>query len=218
MDDIRILFLQDGDRRWTEREHLTYAEGYLAMARKIAFVTEVLKKRGITKLYLPVSSIANLSRPKEQLQAGFNAYLHIPDFSKIRLKISLAGDFDKLPNEFKPLYKNLETSTRSNHDFELVLLLNWSVVDETVRIANQLQANGKEITKEALLLYSDIPEAVDFIIRTGKRRRLSSFVPLSGQYAELYFMDILFPDITENDITDALEYYKEVSSTRTFGK
>lgn len=188
------------------------------MARKIAFVTEVLAARGITKMYLPTNSIATLLRPQEQLQAGFDAYLHLHELAKINLKITLSGDFDKLPAHFKQRYKDLEAASPTVHDFELVLLLNWSMLDEVVRITNRLQANGKAITKESLLAYSDIPEEIDLIIRTGKRQRLSSFMPLSGQYAELYFMDILFPDITAEDIHKALDHYKSVVATRTLGK
>lgn len=188
------------------------------MARKIAFVTEVLAARGISKMYLPTSSIATLQRPKEQIDAGFSAYLQLHEFAKQRLKITLSGDFDTLPARFKAKYKHLETSSPATYDFELVLLLNWSTLDEVVRITNRLQAQNQAITRESLLANSDIPEEIDLIIRTGKRHRLSSFTPLSGQYAELYFMDILFPDITALDIHGALDYYKDTVATRTFGK
>ena len=217
MEDIRILFLQDGDRRWAEQAGLSYAAGYLQMARKIALVVEVLHQRGISKLYLPTNSIANLLRPIEQVDGFFAAYLRIPEYTNLRLAITLSGDFDRLPESFKPLYRELSASSDSHPQFELVLLLNWSLLDEIARITQKLATDGKAASPDNLLAYSDIPEPIDLIIRTGKRTRLSSFIPLSGQYAELYFMDILFPDIERDDINRALDHYKHVAPTRTRG-
>ena len=60
---------------------------------------------------------------------------------------------------------------------------------------------------------ADIKEPIDLIIRTGKKRRLSARVPLSGEFAELYFMDIFFPDITAGDIQKALDDYFALKSS-----
>ncbi len=65
-----ILFLQDGDRRWARRERVSYANGYLEMAKKIGLLIETLHSEGINRLWLPTNSIANLERPKEQVD-GF---------------------------------------------------------------------------------------------------------------------------------------------------
>ncbi len=213
--NIAILFLQDGDRRWARREGVSYAEGYRAMAKKIALLVDYLHTQGITKLYLPTNSVANLSRPPDQVTGFFEAYLKIPEYTQLGVKIVLHGNFDLTPPDFKPRYQELERITSENNEFTLHLLLNWSTLDELTRIMRKLQTDRKEVTPATLIEYSDIPEKIDLIIRTGKVRRLSSFIPLSGEYAELYFMDILFPDLTESDIQAALDHY--FSQERTLG-
>jgi len=216
--DIRILFLQDGDRRWARREGVSYADGYNKMAEKVGLLIDTLHELGVRKLYMPTNSVANLSRPPEQVKGFFSAYLTIPDFTKAKLKISLSGNLEKLPTEFVKPYEAMRESSKDNDEFELVLLLNWSILDEVVRVSNRLVDDGVPISEKSLLSNSDIPEPIDLIIRTGKRRRLSGFFPMSGQYAELYFMDILFPDITTDDIEKALSSYEQRAETRTYGK
>ncbi len=210
-----ILFLQDGDRRWAEREGVSYREGYEKMTEKIGLLINTLAKKGINKLYLPSNSIANLSRPKEQVDAWFEAYLNLPKYVDVPLNIIFCGDVDRIPEEFKDRYDQLQASS-DPEGFEFHFLLNWSTLDEIARISTKIAKEHKVITPELLLQYSDIPEPVDLVVRSGKRRRISSFMPLSGQYSELVFLDILFPDLTESDVEWFLEEY--ATRERTYGK
>lgn len=210
-----ILFLQDGDRRWAEREGVSYREGYEKMTEKIGLLINTLAKKGINKLYLPSNSIANLSRPKEQVDAWFEAYLNLPKYVDGPLKIIFSGDVDRIPEEFKDRYNQLQANSDPN-GFAFHFLLNWSTLDEIARISTKIAKEHKEITPELLLEYSDIPEPVDLVVRSGKRRRISSFMPLSGQYSELVFLDILFPDLVESDVEWFLEEY--AARERTYGK
>ena len=210
-----ILFLQDGDRRWAEREGVTYREGYEKMTEKIGLLINTLAKHGINKLYLPSNSIANLSRPKEQVDAWFEAYLNLPKYVDVPLNIIFAGDIDRIPSEFTERYELLRASSDPD-GFEFHFLLNWSTLDEVARISTKIAKDHGQVTHELLLEYSDIPEPIDLVVRSGKRRRISSFMPLSGQYSELYFLDILFPDLVESDVEAFLKDY--ASRERTFGK
>lgn len=210
-----ILFLQDGDRRWAEREGVSFREGYEKMTEKIGLLIDSLAKQGVSKLYIPANSIANLSRPKEQVDAWFEAYLNLPKYVTIPLRIKLSGDFDLLPKEYKERYRQLENQSDPN-GFTFTLLLNWSVLDEVARISSKIIKEHSQVSPELLLQYSDIPEPIDLVVRSGKRRRISSFMPLSGQYAEIVFLDILFPDLVETDVDTFLDEYK--SRERTYGK
>ncbi|MGH8898426.1 MAG: undecaprenyl diphosphate synthase family protein [Egibacteraceae bacterium] len=212
---VTILLLQDGARRWAQENEVPVAEGYRAMSRKLAFFADELHKRGITRYYAPTNSITNLRRQPEEVVAFFESYLLLPDYSNNRIRVTLAGNFDLIPKVFQERYRGLEASTASNSDFTVHLLVNWSVADEIVRIYNRLGQSQAMIDEQLLLSHADIPEPIDLIIRTGKRRRLSSFYPLNGAYAETCFLDVLFPDLQEHHIDQALKSYAQ--QERTYG-
>jgi len=185
------------------------------MAKKIAFLAQTLKSEGINKVYICVNSIANLSRSAKEVEEYFNAYLQVADFSELKIRFILKGDLDKLPSQFKPLFDQFTQSTEKNEDFTIIYMINWSLLDEIARISSKIARAGQDITPKALLQAADISEPIDLIIRTGQRHRLSSFIPLSGQFAEIYFIDKLFPDITESDIKKAVDSFS--NSKRTYG-
>jgi len=77
---------------------------------------------------------------------------------------------------------------------------------------------GKEsITEQDISdsLYTYGQPDVDLIIRTGGEKRLSNFLLWQAAYAEIYFTDVLWPDISFDDIDDALRFYS--SRQRRFG-
>ena len=70
----------------------------------------------------------------------------------------------------------------------------------------------RELTEEIFEQYLDtagIPD-IDLVIRTGGNRRLSNFFPWQTTYAEIYFTDILWPDFSQKDLQEALDYYHSI--------
>ena len=69
-----------------------------------------------------------------------------------------------------------------------------------------------DLTEEAFDKYLDtagIPD-IDLVIRTGGNRRLSNFFPWQTTYAEIWFTDVLWPDFSRADLTEALDYYESI--------
>ena len=61
---------------------------------------------------------------------------------------------------------------------------------------------------------ADIPDP-DLVIRTSGDKRLSNFLIWQAAYAELVFVDTLWPDFTDDTLGDALAEY--ASRERRFG-
>lgn len=211
-----ILFLQDGDRRWAKQHGKTLDEAYDLMARKIALIIDGLYDRGYDHMYMPGCSVANMSRPAEQIPLFLDAYLRLPQYTRTNVRITVGGNTSLLPADYQERYAQMAAATAEKTDFTFNLLMCWSVLDEITRIAQDITTSGEKPTPQNLLAHSDIPEPIDLIIRTGKRNRLSSFTPLSGEYAEIVFSDVLFPDFTLEDLDQALGQYE--ISERTYGK
>jgi undecaprenyl diphosphate synthase len=56
---------------------------------------------------------------------------------------------------------------------------------------------------------------VDLLIRTGGERRISDFLLWESAYAEVFFSDRLWPDVTDADLAEALGWFSE--RERRFG-
>ena len=76
-----------------------------------------------------------------------------------------------------------------------------------------LTARYDEIHQEFLSL---LPSKPDLLIRTGGEHRLSDFVMFHLGYAELFFLDVKWPDFTKQHLVTVLNQYE--LTERRFGK
>ena len=83
-----------------------------------------------------------------------------------------------------------------------------ALLDENITIASEEEF-------EAHLDSAHLPD-VDLMIRTSGEQRISNFLLWKISYAELYFIDKNWPDFTQKDLQDAINWYKNCK--RNFGK
>jgi undecaprenyl diphosphate synthase len=98
------------------------------------------------------------------------------------------------------------------------LAINYGGRDEIVHAFNTLIAEGKSTVTEDDIsgaIYTKDSPPVDMIVRTGGDIRISNFLLWQAAYAELYFIDTLWPDLTEKDIDKAVEEFN--NRNRRFG-
>ena len=75
---------------------------------------------------------------------------------------------------------------------------------------NALIASGKDhITEEDITktIYSGAVPPPDMIVRTGGELRLSNFLMWQSAYAELFFTDTLWPDLTTDEVDGLVETF-----------
>ena len=109
-----ILIINDGNRRWAKEHGFTIKDGYREMVKKIAFLCDDLEGRGFKKVYVTLCSVSNLSRPKEDVDIFYDAYLTVADICKNKIKIELHGNLDLIPKYFKNKYDLLTKKTAEN--------------------------------------------------------------------------------------------------------
>ena len=113
--------------------------------------------------------------------------------------------------------EHIERISRNNI-FIVNLALNYGGRDELVYAYNKLLAKGKSnITEQDIsseLYTKDSPE-LDLIVRTGGDIRISNFLLWQAAYAELYFTDVLWPDLTTQDVDEAIDNF--LNRKRRFG-
>jgi undecaprenyl diphosphate synthase len=95
------------------------------------------------------------------------------------------------------------------------LALNYGAKDELLRAVNKLKNTPDNITEAMLSNSLDCKHSVDLLIRTGGDKRLSNFLLWQAAYAELFFIDKLWPDFSSDDLQNILKKFTKIE--RRFG-
>lgn len=225
-----LAMIMDGNRRWAKKNKLAYSTGYSeggfgAAKRAARFCMD----RGIPYLSLYTFSLENFRRPQHEQDLLFNCIKndtkkYLPFFQKEGIKVKFVGDRTKFPAFILPAIEQLEKETEHNDALQVNLLFCYGARQELVcsikRLVNDIKKgllSEKDISEETLencLWTSGIPQP-ELIIRTGGAQRLSNFLLYQAAYSEFYFLDCLWPEITEDDMQEALNSYLGVQ--RNFG-
>ena len=118
-----------------------------------------------------------------------------------------------------------EELTSKNKTLTLNMCVNYGgraeIVDAAAELARDVK-RGKvkvdSITDKVFANYLDSPKMndVDLFLRSSGEQRTSNFLPWQSVYAELVFMDVLWPDVTRKTLWKAIEEYSQ--RDRRFGK
>ena len=140
------------------------------------------------------------------------------------IRLIAIGDVDKLPDFVRDPLEALMRDSAGNRSMTLCLALSYggreSIVS-TARALAELAARGalkpEDITEDkfAAALQTGGLSQLDLLIRTSGEERLSNFLLWESAYAELCFVDTLWPDFTAGDLRTALADFRR--RDRRFG-
>lgn len=225
-----LACVMDGNRRWAQQRSLDpwlgHKEGFEAVKRTIEFCL----KNNITHLTLYAFSIENLGRPEKERNFLFDvlapqvAEQFEREWSEKEIAVRFIGDRTLWPKGIRPLCEKIEKRTAMYTRLRINFLLCYGgqqeIIDAVKRIASKVKKgdlSDEDITAqtfEHFLWTSGVPPA-DLIIRTGGGQRLSNFFLFKSAYSELYFLDTLWPDLTETDLEKATMFFN--TCRRNFG-
>jgi len=133
------------------------------------------------------------------------------------IRLNAVGQLDKLPPYVREPLEALRADSADNTGMVLTLALSYGGREELVQaaqaLAEQVRAGTlepKDVTEKALeekLWTAGLPP-VDLIIRTSGEQRMSNFLLWQGAYAELVFVDTLWPDFREQALFEALKAFQ----------
>ena len=190
---LHVAIVMDGNGRWAGRRGLPRVAGHRAGAEAVRRVVESAPGLGIGALTLYAFSADNWKRPAAEvstLMRLFARYLRaeVPRLVTNGVRLEIVGRRDRLP---VPLIAAIEAAERATAGgARLVLRL---AVDYSSR-----WAIGAGVI---------LPD-VDLLIRTGGEQRLSDFLLWEAAYAELYFIDTMWPDFTGADLGAAVAQFQ----------
>ena len=224
-----VAIIMDGNGRWGTGRGLPRLTGH---ARGVEAAREAVAgclERGIGALSLYAFSILNWRRPDEEvrgLMELLRQYLNTEAeaLAERGVRLRLLGERDGLPDGVREAAERAEAATARGSRLSLNLAVNYGGREELVHAARRLAADvvagrlSAEAVNEQCLqdaLYTAGLPPVDLLIRTAGVRRLSNFLLWQAAYAELLFMDVLWPDFTRAHLDAALADF--AGRKRTFG-
>tara|TARA_A100001011_G_C14230449_1_gene808560 strand:- start:187 stop:858 length:672 start_codon:yes stop_codon:yes gene_type:complete len=207
-----VAFIMDGNGRWGKKKNKNRNFGHYAGVKTVKKIVESSIKLKIPIVTFYVFSTENWKRPKAEINFLFNlvnSYFksELHNVIKNEIKINIIGELNKLPNKLKSILKKTTQKTKKNKKILVNLALNYGSKRELISAFKKIRL--KKLTENNIKNYlytKNIPDP-DILVRTGGRKRLSNFMLWQLAYAELYFLDKLWPDFTPKDLHSILKHY-----------
>jgi undecaprenyl diphosphate synthase len=220
-----VAIIMDGNGRWADRRGLPVAEGHRAGTKALRRTVEAAIDLGIERLTVYAFSTENWTRPADEVVSLMEIFhetidRELPDLCKQGVRAHFIGRRDRAPEALRRRMAELEEETAENSRLELWIAFDYGGRAELVEAVRRLVQEGlspDQVDEDAiaLRLYApDLPDP-DLLIRTSGELRISNFLLWQLAYAELVFVDTLWPDFGDDDLRGALDAY--ASRRRRFG-
>ncbi len=206
-----IAFIMDGNGRWAKRRSLPREAGHKVGAATFKKVVKYCSDIGIDTITVYAFSTENWSRPKREVDALMrllDEYIKTAndEDEENRVKYIFLGDKEALGEELKSKCLQLEEFT-AHYKKTLNVALNYGGRAEIVHAVNEALKSGKtEICEDDISanLYTANSPDPDLIVRTAGEVRLSNFLMWQSAYSEFYFTDVLWPDMSPEEVNKAI--------------
>lgn len=213
-----VAIIMDGNGRWAKARGLPRTAGHKQGAESVRVAVESAMDLGVRYLTLFGFSSENWKRPQPEitdLMGLLRLYLRneVKFLKKNNVRLRVIGDRNKLSDDIRTLIEKAEAETAGNTALDLTIALSYGSRDEIVTAARRLAedvAAGRlaldAIDEAALagrLFTADLPDP-DLLIRTSGEQRVSNFLLWQLAYAEMVFLDTLWPDFSDAIFREAV--------------
>lgn len=215
---VHVAIIMDGNGRWARARGLPRTAGHRRGAESVRSAVESARELGVSYLTLYGFSSENWKRPAREvddLMGLLRLYLRreIKELKRNGVRVRVIGDRERLPADIVELIEGAESGTVVNTVLTLIVALSYGARAEITAAARRIAEDVKagiletdavdEDAFERYLSTSGIPDP-DLLIRTSGEQRLSNFLLWQCAYAELVFVDTLWPDFSRDDFEDAI--------------
>ncbi|MBI2352888.1 di-trans,poly-cis-decaprenylcistransferase [Candidatus Dependentiae bacterium] len=218
-----LALIMDGNRRWAKKRALLPWIGHKQGVESVQMVVQYCLDYHIPYLSLYTFSLENFKRTEKEISYLFSlldeAKDRINEFVDAQVKIRFVGDLSKLSIATKAICEEIEQATKFGKKLECNFLMCYGGQQEIVAAIQKIVIENQQISNvddfRSYLWLGNVPDP-EIIIRTGGVKRLSNFLLFQAAYAEIRFLDCLWPDLTKEmlhkTILDCL------NSQKNFGK
>ncbi len=220
----------DGNGRWAKQRGLPRTKGHEKGESALFDVVEGAIQVGVKELSAFAFSTENWRRSPDEVKflMGFNRDVirrRRDEMHRMGVRIRWVGRPQRL---WKSVIEELEIAeemTAKNKVLTLNMCVNYGgraeIADAAQALAQDVlrkRVKPEQINERVFGKYLDEPKMsdVDLFLRSSGEQRTSNFLIWQSAYAEMVFMDVLWPDVTRRTLWKAIEMYAE--RDRRFGK
>ena len=219
----------DGNGRWAKKRYLPREAGHYAGMGAVRETVRAACDMGLENLTLFAFSSENWKRPKTEvgaLMGLFRAYFRsdMDELVERKVRMRIIGHRGRVASDIQQMIEDSEKRTLQNKGMNLTFAFDYGGQEEIAAAAQELAraaADGRldpeTITPDlfASRLFTSALPAPDLVIRTSGEHRLSNFLLWQSAYAELLFLDTLWPDFDRATLKAALDQF--AARERRFG-
>lgn len=225
-----VAIIMDGNGRWAKSRGEERTFGHKNAIDAVRSAINACNEIHIPYLTLYTFSSENWNRPEEEVSTlmtllSETLLLEAEEIFTKGLRMHVIGDVEKLPQLVRDQLLNVVELTKNNTKGNLILALSYGSQHEIIKAVREISKEVKEgklnvedITEKVFedhLYTKDFPP-VDLLIRTSGEVRISNFLLWQIAYAELQFLDVLWPDFNKEEFFKCIVNYQ--NKERRYGK
>ena len=225
-----VAIIMDGNGRWAKSQNKERTFGHKNAIKAVREAISACNEVGIPYLTLYTFSTENWNRPTEEVDTlmdllSSTLLQEAEEIFSRGIRIRAIGDLEALPENVRNQLYNIMELTKNNTKGNLTLALSYGSQKEILNAVKELckkvkngDINENDIDEhlfEQHLYTKELPP-VDLLIRTSGEVRVSNFMLWQIAYAEMQFIDVLWPDFTKETFFQCILDYQ--TKERRFGK
>ena len=224
-----LAVIMDGNGRWAQQRLRPRIIGHRAGARAVNVCIDFCLERGIRALTLFAFSSENWGRPQEEVGALMKLFMgaldrEVEELHRRGVRVRFIGERERFSPVIRERMQAAEAQTGANTKLDLVIAASYGGRQDIAQAARTLATEvaagtlrAEDIDEAAVgarMSLADLP-APDLFIRTGGDHRISNFLLWQLAYTELWFTDLLWPELDHATLQLALDDY--AGRERRFG-
>jgi undecaprenyl diphosphate synthase len=216
-----VAIVMDGNGRWAKQRGLPRTAGHEAGEAALLDVVHGAVEMGVSTLSAYAFSTENWKRSPDEVRflMGFNREVirrRRDELDELGVRVRWAGRRRRLWRSVIDELEEAERRTRHNTTLTLQFCVNYGgraeIADAAAAIARDVAAGRlrpDKVDERTVARYLDEPDLpdVDLFVRSSGEQRTSNFLLWQSAYAELVFLDTLWPDFDRRDLWRAIEAY-----------
>ena len=211
-----VAIIMDGNGRWASQRGLPVAAGHREGTRALRRTVEAAIDLGIEDLVVYAFSTENWARPQGEVDDLMDIFAEtiereLPDLALQGVRTRFIGRRDRAPDWLRERMAALEVETADKQTLNLWIAFDYGGRAEIVDAVQRLIEDGAKPDEASLAERMYAPELPDpdLLIRTSGELRISNFLLWQLAYAELIFVDVLWPDFGGEQLRSALSEYAQ---------
>ncbi len=216
-----VAIIMDGNGRWAKSRGLPRIAGHREGSRAVRRTVESAIRSGVSWLTIYAFSSENWRRPAGEitdLTGLLRRYLRseVAELKQSGVRLRFIGDRCRFDTDIQTDLAVAERDTAENTRLNLTIALSYGARAEIAAAARAALEAARAGCLEAGNLGEDVfasflatagtPDP-DLVIRTSGEQRLSNFLLWQAAYAELVFLDVLWPDFDQAHFNSALKEF-----------